>query len=67
MPPPNCLRAAHVLTAFLAAAAGAEPRDASNSPMGRIDCVKTTGYAPDKAAGIVVACNRVIVINVLCV
>ncbi len=32
--PPNCLRAAHVLTAFLVAAAGTEPRDASNSPIG---------------------------------
>jgi hypothetical protein len=35
--------------------------------MGQIDCVKTTGYAPDEAAGIVVACNQVIVIDVLCV
>jgi len=61
------LRATHVLTAFLAVAAGTEVRDASNSPIGRIDCVETTGYAPDEASGIVVACNRIIVIDALCV
>ena len=61
-----CLRAAHVLTAFLAVAAGTELRDASNSPIGRIDCVETTGYAPDEAAGFV-ACNRIIVVDALCV
>ena len=60
--------AAHVLTAFLAVAAGTELRDASNIPIGRIDCVETTGYAPDEASGIVVACkNRVIVVDALCV
>jgi hypothetical protein len=61
------LRAAHVLTAFLAVAAGTELRDASDSPIGQINCIETTGYAPDKASGIVVACNGVIVIDALCV
>ena len=61
------LRAAHVLTAFLAVATGTELRDASDSPIGRIDCVETTGYAPDEASGIVVGCNRIIVIDALCV
>ena len=61
------LHAAHVLTAFLAVAAGTELRDASDSPIGRIDCVETTGYAPDEASGIVVACNRVIVVDAMCV
>jgi hypothetical protein len=55
------------LTAFLVAAAGTEPMDASNSPIGRIDCVLTIVYALDEAAGIVVACKRVIVIDALCV
>jgi len=56
------------LTAFLAVAAGTELRDASDIPIGRIDCVETTGYAPDEASGIVVACkNRVIVVDALCV
>ena len=61
-----CLRAAHVLTAFLAAAAGTEPRDASNRLIGQSDCVETTGCAPDEAAGFV-ACNRIIVVDALCV
>jgi len=60
-------RAAHVLTAFLAVAAGTELRDAPDSPIGRTDCVETTGYAPDEASGIVVAWNHVIVVDALCV
>ena len=60
------LRAAHVLTAFLAAAAGTERRDACNRSIGRIECVETTGDASGEAAG-VVACNRVIVADALCV
>ncbi len=61
------LCAAHVLTAFLTVAARTELRDASDSPIGRIDCVETTGYAPDEASGIVVVCNRVITVDALCV
>ena len=61
-----CLRAAHVLTAFLAAATGTKHRDASNMSIGCSECIETTRDAPDEAAGIV-ACNRVIVTDALCV
>ena len=59
--------ASHVLTAFLAAAtARTEPRDASNRSIGRSECVETTGDASGEAAG-VIACNRVVVADALCV
>jgi len=63
---PQPHRPSHVLLAFLAAAAGTNPRDASNRSIGQIDCVEITRDAPDKAAGIV-ACNRVIDVDALCV
>jgi len=66
LPPQNRLCVAHVLTAFLATAAGTEQRDASNRSIGHSKCVKTTGDASGEAAGIV-ACNRIIIADALCV
>ena len=62
--PPDSGNGGYVCGAF-AVAAGTELRDASDSPIGQIDCAETTGYAPDEASGIVVACNRVIVVDAL--
>jgi hypothetical protein len=66
LPPQNRLCVAHILAAFLAAAAGTERRDASNRSIGRSECIETTGDASDEAAGFV-ACNRIIVADALCV
>ena len=63
--PPNYLRTAHVPTAFPAAAAETELPDDANRPIGQTYCIGTTGDGPYAAVGIV-ACNRIVVVDVLC-
>jgi hypothetical protein len=70
--PPNGLRAAHVLTAFPAAAAAAaaaaavtELPDDVNRSIGRSFCVRAAGDGPYAAAGII-ACNRIVVVDMSC-
>ena len=55
--PPNGLRAAHVPTAFPAAAAVTELPDDVNRSIGRTYCVGTAGDGPYAAAGIA-ACSQ---------
>jgi hypothetical protein len=63
--PQNHLRAAHILIAFLAAAAETEQQDDDNRSIGRNYCIGTTLDGPYVAAGIVV-CKHIVVVNALC-
>jgi hypothetical protein len=54
--PPNHLRAAHILIAFLAPTAETEKQDDNNRSIGRNYCIGTAADGPYVAAGIV-ACN----------
>jgi hypothetical protein len=63
--PPNHLRAAHILIAFLAAAAETEKQDDDNKSIGRNYCIGTAADSPYVAAGIV-ACKHIVVVDTLC-
>jgi hypothetical protein len=63
--PPNHLCAAHILIAFLAAAAETEQQDNDIRSIGWNYCIKTTTDGPYVAAGIV-ACNHIVVVDMLC-
>ena len=63
--PPNGLRAAHVPTAFPAAAGVTEVPDDVNRSIERTYCVGTAGDGPYADAGIV-RCNRIFVVDLLC-
>jgi hypothetical protein len=63
--PPNHLHAAHILIAFLAAAAETEKKDDDNRSIGRNYCIGTTADSPYVAAGIV-ACNHIVVVDTSC-
>ncbi len=63
--PLNHLHAAHILIAFLAAAAETEKKDDDNRSIGRNYCIGTAADGPYVAAGIVV-CNHIVVVNTLC-
>ena len=63
--PPNGLRAAHILTAFPAAAAVTELPDDVNRSIGRTFCVETAGDSPYVAVGIV-TCNRIVTVDASC-
>jgi hypothetical protein len=65
METPNCLRAAHVLTAFLTAAAGTKLLDDADRSIGQTYCVGTAGDGPYAAAGII-ACNHTVVFDASC-
>jgi hypothetical protein len=64
-PPPNHLRAAHILIAFIAAAAETKQQDNDTRSIGRNYCIGTTADGPYVAAGIVV-CNHIVVVDSLC-
>ncbi len=63
--PPDHLPAAHILIAFLAAAAETEQQDDDNRSIGRNYCIRTTADGPYVAAGIVV-CNHIFVVDTAC-
>jgi hypothetical protein len=63
--PPDHLRAAHILIAFLAAAAETEQQDVDNRSIGRNYCIRTAADGPYVAAGII-ACNHIIVVDTSC-
>ena len=63
--PPNGLRAAHVPTAFPAAATVTELPDDVNRSIGRTYCVGTAGDGPYVAMGIV-ACNLIVAVDASC-
>ncbi len=63
--PPDHLRAAHILIAFLAAATETEQQDNDNRSIGRNDCFRTAADGPYVAVCIF-ACNHIIVVDTLC-
>jgi hypothetical protein len=63
--PPDHLRAAHILIAFLAAAAETKQQDDDNRSIGRNYCIRTTADGPYVAVGII-ACNNIVVVNISC-
>ena len=63
--PPNHLRAAHILIAFLAADAETKKQDDDNRSIGRNYCIGTTADGPYVAAGIV-ACHHIVVVDTSC-
>ncbi len=62
---PDHLRAAHILIAFLAAAAETERQDDDNRSIGRNYCIRTAADGPYVAAGII-ACNHIFVVDTSC-
>jgi hypothetical protein len=62
---PNHLRAAHILIAFLAAAAETKKQDDDNRSIGLNYCIGTAADGPYVAAGIV-ACNHTVVVDTSC-
>ncbi len=63
--PPDHLPAAHILIAFLAAAAETKQQEDDNRSIGRNYCIRTAADGPYVAAGII-ACNHIFVVNTLC-
>jgi hypothetical protein len=63
--PPNHLHAAHILIAFLAAAAKTEQQDDDNRFIGWNYCIRTAADGQYVAAGIV-ACNHIVVVDTSC-
>jgi hypothetical protein len=63
--PPNHLRAIHILTAFLEAAAETNQLDNSNRSIGQTYCIITTTEGLHAAAG-TIACNHILIVNTLC-
>ncbi len=63
--PPNHLRAAHILIAFLAAATETEQQDNDNRSIGWNYCIGTTADGPYMATGIL-ACNHIVIVNTSC-
>jgi hypothetical protein len=61
----NCLRAAHVLIAFLTTAAETEQQDNANRSIGKTYCIGTAADGPYAAAGIIV-CNYIVIVYALC-
>jgi hypothetical protein len=63
--PPDHLRAAHILIAFLAAATETEQQDDDKRSIGQNYCIRTAADSPYLAAGII-ACNHIVVVDTLC-
>jgi hypothetical protein len=61
----NHLRAAHILVAFLPAAAETKQQDNANRSIGQNYCIGTAADSPSVAAAII-ACNHIVIVNVLC-
>jgi hypothetical protein len=64
----KCFHAANFQTAFLTTTDGTKlPRNDANSSIGQTYCVGTTRDGPYDAAACNVACNHIIVADVLCI
>jgi hypothetical protein len=63
--PPNHLRTAHILIAFLATAAETEKKDDDNRFICRNYCIGTAADGPYVAAGII-TCNHIVVVDTSC-